>query len=82
MTRFKTDTGEIQVTDFMPALTEAQKDTNPIPYRCIIRRIEGVSGSVPVRIALKVRPGYGRRTLAPRRQNHCYEMQWPGKRCT
>ena len=53
----------------MPALTEIQKQTFPIPEREIMRRIEGISGAVSMRICVKVRPGYGNRT--PHIRTHC-----------
>lgn len=61
ITRHRTATGAVCVTDFMPALSEEQKRTHPIPFRCIVRRIRCEEGTVRLRIALRVRPAYGRR---------------------
>src|SRR6185437_13281159 len=63
--------------DFMPALTELQKQTFPIPDREIVRRIVGMSGNVRVQIRVKVRPDYGRRTPKIRKQrNNNYMISW------
>jgi len=71
ITEFTTDSGAVRLTDFMPALTEAQKHTFPIPDREIIRRVEGLSGTVKLNVVVKVRPKYGRR-------NPRVRTQWPG----
>src|SRR6185312_10940589 len=78
-TQFTTATGAIKVTDFMPALTELQKQTFPIPDREIVRRIFGLSGNVRVHVRIKVRPDYGRRTPKVRKQRDgCYMISWGG----
>ncbi len=78
-TEFLTDTGSVRLLDFMPALTEAQKHTFPIPDREIIRRIEGVSGTVKLNVVVKVRPEYGRRSPRIRTQwPGCYMVSWGG----
>jgi pentatricopeptide repeat protein len=79
VTQFKTETGAIRLVDFMPALTEGQKHTFPIPDREIIRRVTGISGTVRLQIRVKVRPGYGSRT--PDLRAHwpgCYMISWGG----
>ncbi|ACZ40622.1 glycoside hydrolase family 15 protein [Sphaerobacter thermophilus] len=76
-TTFTTDAGEARVVDFMPALTEAQKRRYPIPFREIVRRVEGISGRVPMQLLLRPRPDYGR--LTPRvRQTRAdrYVIEW------
>ncbi len=78
-TDFTTDGGSARLVDFMPALTEQQKDTFPIPDRAIVRRIEGVSGAVKLRVCVRVRPDYGRRS--PTIRTHwpgCYMISWGG----
>ena len=78
-TEFITDTGSVRVVDFMPALTEVQKHTFPIPDREIIRRIEGVSGTVNLSVVVKIRPKYGRRSPSVRTQwPGCYMVSWGG----
>ncbi len=78
-TTFNTGGGEVRLVDFMPALTEVQKQTFPIPEREIVRRIEGISGTVRMRICVKVRPGYGNRTPHIRTLwEGCYMISWGG----
>ncbi len=78
-TEFRTDGGEIRLVDFMPALTEVQKRTFPIPDREIVRRVEGVSGTVKLRVCVKIRPGYA--SVTPKIRAHwpgCYMISWGG----
>jgi GH15 family glucan-1,4-alpha-glucosidase len=53
-TRFETPHGTVVVTDFMPVRGNG-------PPR-LIRIVEGVSGRVPMRMRLRVRPDYGATT--------------------
>lgn len=76
-TEFTNSSGSVRLVDFMPALTESQKETFPIPDREIVRRIEGVTGTVRMRIYVKIRPDYGRRN--PSIRTHwpgCYMISW------
>lgn len=59
-TTFHTGGGMIELLDFMPALSEAEKRRSPVPFRAIVRRIRSRSGEVPLRVVLKVRPEFGR----------------------
>lgn len=59
-TTFRTRRGEIELLDFMPALTEAEKVHFPIPYRAIVRRVRVTRGEVELRVTLRIRPGFGR----------------------
>lgn len=59
-TTFHTGGGTIELLDFMPALSEAEKRRSPVPFRAIVRRIRSRSGEVPLRVVLKVRPEFGR----------------------
>ncbi|WP_051006625.1 glycoside hydrolase family 15 protein, partial [Nitrolancea hollandica] len=59
MTEFSSSTGTARLLDFMPALTEAQKQTYPVPYREIIRRVEGCSGHVVLQLRFSPRPKFG-----------------------
>src|SRR5690606_4807799 len=63
-TEFTTAGGVVRVVDFMPAATERQKRTYPVPFRSIVRRVTGLRGRVRLRVQLRVRPHYG--THAPR----------------
>ena len=51
VTRWHTDVGDVQVTDFMPVGDRRAS---------LVRRIEGLSGNVPMRQELVVRFGYGK----------------------
>ncbi|HET9014153.1 MAG TPA: glycoside hydrolase family 15 protein [Thermomicrobiaceae bacterium] len=76
-TEFTVDTGRMRVLDFMPALTEAQKRHHPVPFREIIRRVEGVSGRVPARLVVRTRPNYGTTAPRMRRQSaHRWAVEW------
>lgn len=43
-TTFETADGEAVLLDLMPALTEEQKRRRLLPYREIVRRIDGIAG--------------------------------------
>jgi len=76
-TTFTTSDGVARLTDFMPALTEAQKRLYPVPFREIVRRIQGVSGAVPIRIEVRVRPQFGSTTPLVRRiPANRYAISW------
>ncbi|HEY8476330.1 MAG TPA: glycoside hydrolase family 15 protein [Chloroflexota bacterium] len=57
-TTFSTSTGTVRVVDFMPALTEVQKRSWPVPFRQITRRIDGVDGAVEMETVFAPRPRY------------------------
>ncbi len=59
-TTFRTDTGVLRLTDLMPVASEADKRTELLPEREILRRIECMEGEVAVEIACDPRPNYGR----------------------
>ncbi len=59
ITTFITDDGEVDLIDFMPALTEDEKRRQLHPLRCLIRMVECRSGAVPMRIDYAPRPNYG-----------------------
>ncbi|HWV58236.1 MAG TPA: glycoside hydrolase family 15 protein [Longimicrobiales bacterium] len=76
-TEFTTASGIVRVTDFMPALTESQKHEYPVPYREIVRRIEGASGRVHIEIRVDARPGYGRTTPRVRQRRPTrFTIEW------
>ena len=59
VTTFLTDDGEVDLIDFMPALTEDEKARELQPLRALIRLVECRSGAVPMRIEYAPRPQYG-----------------------
>lgn len=76
-TEFTTAGGVVRVVDFMPAATERQKRTYPVPFRSIVRRVTGLRGRVRLRVQLRVRPHYG--THAPRlerRRRDRFAFEW------
>ena len=58
-TTFETAEGRAELLDLMPALTEAQKRRRLLPYREIVRRIEGIAGTVVFEIRFAPRFDYG-----------------------
>lgn len=67
LTRFTTPDGVVELCDAMPALTEVQKQTWPLPFRSLIRRVEAIQGRVELRVTFCPRPDYGR--VTPRLQH-------------
>ncbi|RJP74658.1 MAG: glycoside hydrolase family 15 protein [Candidatus Zixiibacteriota bacterium] len=65
-TRFHTAGGELVLTDFMPADSEAGKRRRLLPENEILRRVECVSGEEEVEIIFAPRPDYGRRRFTLR----------------
>ena len=63
-TTFATADGTAELTDLMPALTEEQKHHRLMPYREIIRRLEGTAGTVTLAITFTPRFDYG--SIVPR----------------
>lgn len=61
-TTFKSDEGEVQLTDAFIAMTEEEKEQNITPEHEILRIIEGVSGKVPVKLQYVPRTYYGKNT--------------------
>lgn len=61
-TFFTTRTGQLQLTDFFPALTEQQKRHFPLPQTLLIRRLLCQTGRVTVSITVRLRPRFGRQT--------------------
>ncbi|HET7038066.1 MAG TPA: glycoside hydrolase family 15 protein [Thermomicrobiaceae bacterium] len=77
VSEFAGDGAVVQLVDFMPALTEAQKRRFTIPSRAVVRRVVALSGQSQVRLTLKVRPNAGRtipriRVLGP----GSYQLAW------
>jgi GH15 family glucan-1,4-alpha-glucosidase len=66
-TRFTTDAGEIQVTDFMPVDADLDEGGEPAvrdATRCIFRRIEGLGGEVPIEVTVRPTVAWGRQRPA------------------
>jgi GH15 family glucan-1,4-alpha-glucosidase len=59
-TTFRTPTGVLRLTDLMPVASDADKRTELLPQREILRRLECTEGEVPVQIRCDPRPDYGR----------------------
>lgn len=62
-TRFSTDSGNCVITDFMPALSEEEKQRSLQPEHEIIRRVECEQGEVEIQISFCPRPNYGQDKL-------------------
>mgnify|MGYP001238895947 CR=1 FL=1 len=76
-TEFTTADGVARLTDFMPALTEAEKQRYPVPFREIVRRAQGVHGRVTLRIEVRARPRLGSVTPAVRPLRDArYALEW------
>ena len=65
-TTFSTTTGVVRVTDFMPMPADPHRLE---PMREVLRIVEGVEGSVALRVIVDPRPDYGRRRARPSRVN-------------
>lgn len=61
VTEFETPTGRVRLTDFMPVLSEEEKKEIMIPFRSLIRRVEGLEGKVEMAAECVPRPEDGRR---------------------
>lgn len=64
VTEFHTRTGLVRITDFMPVLTEEEKREIMIPFRSILRIVEGIEGNVEMEVECFPRPNDGQ--LIPR----------------
>lgn len=72
-TRFRVRTGEALLTDFMPAGPSARE--HPENQGRLVRRVQGRTGEVRLRIACDVRFDYGRRSPQwRRRDNLCWRL--------
>lgn len=60
VSEFRTDTGMVRITDLVPVLAESEKRTSLMPLWSLLRRIEGVEGTVELDIIFKPRPDHGR----------------------
>jgi GH15 family glucan-1,4-alpha-glucosidase len=65
-TTFSTTTGVVRVTDFMPMPADPHRLE---PMREVLRIVEGIEGSVALRVIVDPRPDYGRRRARPSRVN-------------
>ncbi|MCM8750231.1 glycoside hydrolase family 15 protein [Thermomicrobiaceae bacterium CFH 74404] len=81
-TEFHTASGRVLIVDFMPALTERQKKIFPVPYRMLVRRLRCHAGRVTLRITVRLRPSFGRRTPDVQRlQPAWYSIGWADQLC-
>jgi len=73
-TTFRTSTGVVRVTDFMPMPADAQRLE---PMREVLRIVEGIEGSVAIRVIIDPRPDYGRgRTRSRRAGANGWRWTW------
>jgi GH15 family glucan-1,4-alpha-glucosidase len=61
-TTYSTTTGMVRVTDFMPMPANVRRLE---PMRELLRIVEGIEGSVALRVIVDPRPDYGRARLGP-----------------
>jgi GH15 family glucan-1,4-alpha-glucosidase len=61
-TVFETADAEAELIDLMPALSDREKRDRLLPFRCLIRRIRGLRGSIRFQLGFVPRPEYGRVT--------------------
>jgi GH15 family glucan-1,4-alpha-glucosidase len=73
-TTYETDSGKVRVLDLMPALAEVQKRGTLRPFRQLLRRVEGLSGEVPMSAVYEPRPDYAR--VVPRLEMRHGETVW------
>jgi GH15 family glucan-1,4-alpha-glucosidase len=73
-TTYETDCGSVRVLDLMPALTEDQKRRRLLPFRQLLRRVEGLSGDVPMVAMYEPRPDYAR--VSPRLELRRGDTVW------
>ena len=71
VTEFQTDTGIVTVTDCLPVLPEAERSTTLMPFRSVLRYIEGLEGTVELDIVFRLRPDHGRLVPAFRPRARC-----------
>ncbi len=73
-TTYETDRGRVRVLDLMPALAEAEKRGTLRPLRQLLRRVEGISGEVPMSAVYEPRPDYAR--VVPRLEFRNGDTVW------
>ena len=73
-TTYETESGSARVLDLMPALTEDQKRRRLLPFRQLLRRVEGLSGEVPMVAMYEPRPDYAR--VSPRLELRRGDTVW------
>lgn len=60
VTDFLTESGTVRVTDAMPVVSEEDRQRRMLPFRQVLRRIEGLEGRVELDVTVKPRPGDGK----------------------
>lgn len=74
-TRFRTRTGTLKLTDFMPMIEGAQREIEP--ERQIVRMLEVEDGEVEVELIFAPRPGYASGTPRLRRRGRIgWTFEW------
>ena len=56
---FRTESGSVRLTDFVPVLAEEDKCGRLLPLSSLIRRVEGLEGTVELEVLFCPRPDYG-----------------------
>lgn len=64
VSELRTESGVVRLTDFVPALVEEDKRGRLLPFWSLIRRIEGLEGTVELDVTFRPHPDYGNVTLS------------------
>jgi GH15 family glucan-1,4-alpha-glucosidase len=59
-TTMETDSGAVRLLDLMPVMREREKRHRLMPFRQLLRRVEGIAGEVPMEAQFSPRPNYAR----------------------
>ena len=73
-TTFETESGSVRLLDLMLALDESEKRKRLLPVRQLLRRLEGVEGSVDIEVIYQPRPDYAR--ASPELEIRCKDSVW------
>jgi GH15 family glucan-1,4-alpha-glucosidase len=58
VTEFQTDTGIVRLPDCMPVAAEETKPRRLMPFRAVLRYVEGMQGTVELNVVFKPRPDH------------------------
>ena len=74
-TTFESESGVVRMLDLMPVMREEEKRVRLTPFRQILRRVEGLSGEVPMDVQFSPRTEYAQspKKLAYRGDSICCE---------
>ena len=79
-TEFETHDGRAQLTDLMPVATEGGQSGVRYPLRQVLRRVEGLDGTVEFSLTIKLRPDNGRTVPCfEQRGRACYSADFGGR---